>query len=1335
MVTILLLIKSARPRRRMAETLSRHGSIMAPAATAVPDTPFDLCILDGASLVQLDDAIRARRKAERPRFLPFLLVTRRRDLAPFERYLGETVDDVIFHPINAIELESRVKNLLSGRQVSSQPGTTPKESPPQGGGVPQATAGLEERHQALEEKNREYLELLENLEVGVFRTTVGAGGRFIQANPVMARMFGYESVDELMRVPVKDVYTDPDGRDRFLAELTRQGHVRNMPLQLRRKDGTPFLGSITATARRVDGKVEWLDGVFEDITETEQIREDLMESRRRLASIIDFLPDPTFVVDAEGRVTTWNREIERLTEVKAADILGKGNREYSLCFHGNREPMLVDVALGRAMENLAEYRGVRREGEVLYGERYIPHMKHGGAWFASSAAPLRDSDGRIVGAIETCRDISERERMLEKLRDSEKRLADIIDFLPDAAMVIDVEGRITAWNRAMETLTGVKARDILGKGDYEYALPFYGERKPVLIDLVMKPQEEIEKEYSFLHREGSTLSGEGHITNLKGGDCYLMGCATTLRDGAGNIVGAIETMRDMTDRKHAERELKKAKEAAESANRAKSDFVANMSHEIRTPMNVVIGMSHLALDTSLTPKVRDYLRNINTAAKSLMGIINDILDFSKIEAGKLDIERIDFSLEEVIGNVVGLVSVRVEEKQLEMHTIIDRSIPARLLGDPLRLTQILNNLVGNSVKFTETGDIVLSVRVKERTTRSLTMEFAVKDTGIGMTPEQQARLFRAFTQADSSTTRRYGGTGLGLAICRQLVQLMHGSIRVESSPGKGTTFSVILPFDISEERAEDSRRFVPSPDLRGLKILVVDDNPTARAILLEMLESMTFRAEAVASGEAALHALSQAAKAGDPFGLALLDWHMPGMDGLETARRIQREHLTNAPRMLMVTAYGCEDIMRQAIDTGLVGFLVKPVQPSILFDSIVSAFSRVEAPSTLATPSPQTACFEGASVLLVEDHEINRQVATELLQKLGLRVTVACNGLEALDRVRSRDFDLVLMDIQMPEMDGITATREIRKMDRPGTAHLPVIAMTAHAMSGDREKSLNAGMNDHVTKPIDPDDLLRALKRWLPAAGQTPAVPPPATTDTHEPAGAEPFKHRHPVPVEASPTSEVTLPASITGIDIALAMRHVAGDRALLLSLLRKFAAGYAGAGDAIRDDIQERRIDEALRRLHPLKGLAGTIGAGELQSAAADLEQSLGKGTTGGGELLDRLLLCLSQVLSGISNALPGEVKIRPAQVGEPSAAGTPKELQELLQRLKDPLLKRQPRPCRDIIEELRKNAWPDEFHAPLDELGRQLAKYQFDQAFGTLEKMLNAATRLTESDAGDNR
>ncbi len=519
----------------------------------------------------------------------------------------------------------------------------------------------------------------------------------------------------------------------------------------------------------------------------------------------------------------------------------------------------------------------------------------------------------------------------------------------------------------------------------------------------------------------------------------------------------IGLLRDITARKRVEEATLRARLAAEEASKTKSDFLANMSHEIRTPMNAIIGMTHLAQRTDPTPKQKNYLSKIDNAAQSLLGIINDILDFSKIEAGKLELEHTTFSLDDVLTNLADIVGHKAEQKSLEIVYSVARDVPRHLIGDPLRLGQILINLVSNAIKFTETGEVIVKIRLRD--TNELL--FSVQDTGIGMQPNQLANLFQSFNQADSSITRRYGGTGLGLAICKQLCELMGGSISVESEHGTGSTFHFSARFTIATDGPQIAAR-IGLNDLLQKRVLIVDDNIIARDVLTAMLRANGLTTKAARSGEEALLMLGEASAADESFDLVLMDWRMPGIDGIEASRRIKADPaLSHTPAILMVSAFGREEMMDDSESSALDGYLIKPVNESHLIDTIARMFSKeVVAVFPKRPPIPKNAArnLEKRKVLLVEDHEINRELATELLTDLGILVTVAINGREGVDLIAKEPFDLVLMDIQMPVMDGLTATRLIRADNR--FLALPIIAMTAHAMSSDCEKSLNAGMND-----------------------------------------------------------------------------------------------------------------------------------------------------------------------------------------------------------------------------------------------------------------------------------
>ena len=670
-------------------------------------------------------------------------------------------------------------------------------------------------------------------------------------------------------------------------------------------------------------------------------------------------------------------------------------------------------------------------------------------------------------------------RLYSATQESERRLTDIIDFLPDPTLVIDVEGRVVAWNRAMEEMTGITAEEMLGKGDYEYALPFYGERRPILIDLALLPREELERKYAHLERKGSVLAGEAFTPRLKGRGRYLYATASVLHNSQGRVVGAIETIRDITERKDAEEELQKAKAAAEAATQAKSAFLATMSHEIRTPMNAIIGMSGLLLNTPLDQQQQEFAEIIRASGDALLTIINDILDFSKIEAGKMELEYTAFELRECLEGAIDLLAARAAEKKLDLAVEIRPNVPHAVIGDVTRLRQVLINLLNNAVKFTEQGEVVLTAAVEDEQPKTgqgkaVTLHFAVRDTGIGIPADRLNYLFQSFSQVDASTSRKYGGTGLGLAISKRLAEMMGGNMWVQSVPGQGSIFHFTIQAEPARTEAH-ARLRGEQPRLAGRRLLVVDDNPTNRRIITLQTHDWGMITRETGSPAEALAWIRQ----GDPFDLAIVDMHMPEMDGIELAKEIRKLRDAKALPLVMLSSVGGREADADEVDWA--AYLTKPIKQSQLFNLMAGVFGHIETQPARPAPQPPKADSQMADrfplqILLAEDNAFNQKLAVHLLGQMGYRVDLAANGIEAVQSVERQHYDVILMDVQMPEMDGLEASRQIcARWPREQRPH--IVAMTANAMQGDREMCLAAGMDDYISKPIRISDLAAALER------------------------------------------------------------------------------------------------------------------------------------------------------------------------------------------------------------------------------------------------------------------
>lgn len=894
---------------------------------------------------------------------------------------------------------------------------------------------------------------------------------------------------------------------------------------------------------------------------------------------------------------------------------------------------------------------------------------------------LEESRRAALSLMQDARhEVAERKKVEEKIRS----LSRATEQSPAGILVTDCAGNIEYVNPKFCEVTGYTVQEAIGRNPR-----------------ILKSEKQSKEYYQTLWE--TILSGQdwrGQFQNRKkSGDLYwAQASISPIRDEQGNITSFVAVQEDITNQIKAAEDLARAKEDAEAASRAKSDFLANMSHEIRTPMNAVMGMAHLALLTDLTPKQARYLNQINRSAKNLLQIINDILDFSKIEAGKLTIESITFDPRNVLDHVSVMLGGFALDKGLEFLTHLDPDASECLIGDPLRLGQVLINLTNNAIKFTEQGEVIISAEIVKSEAESIHVRFSVQDSGIGLTEEQRTRLFGAFEQADTSTTRKYGGTGLGLSISRQLVEMMGGKLEVESESGCGCTFYFTLAFRRTGQG--NIKSFIPDADLRNLKVLLVDDNLAVRNVVSQLLETMTFRVTSVSTGSEAVSSLKEVS-VDDPFRLILLDWQLDGDDGLEIAESIHADAAISAATKILIFSghSGVESAIKNI--PWLDGFVMKPVTGSSLFDSVISAFGKGldDAKSggrKESTPDTLSAS-KGASVLLVEDNEINKEVATEFLILAGLNVTTAGNGQEAVDLIKTTDFDLVLMDVQMPVMDGHEATKQIRLWEngRSERVPVPIIAMTAHARTVDQQKSMESGMNGHLTKPIDPDLLYKTQKDWLPEMNiSVPLVP----HDLTEVSGD--FESIH-----------------VTGLDMSVGMHYMAGNKDLYLDLLRKFAENNEDGALLIRQDIQNGRKDEARRRAHSFKGIFGSLGAVSLQQAAEELECQLNEEEPfelqlhSFESLFNPFWFSLSQSLATLDQ--------RTVDRG-PAATGSDAELLSLLNQMKDPLNEGRPVDLQRIAKNIQSKEWAVQWQKPIHQMMNHLSKYRFDLIQPLLIKLI---------------
>ncbi len=987
------------------------------------------------------------------------------------------------------------------------------------------------------------------------------------------QMLGYSAVEVLNRITPADI-SDPQevivraealsleldtpilpGFEALVFKASR-GIEDIYELTYIRKDGSRFPAIVSVTALRdaEDAIIGYLL-IGTDNTARKQAEEALLKAGALQKAIFNSANFSSIATDANGVIQIFNVGAERMLGYTAADVMNKitpADISDPQEVIARAEELSVELGTSITPGFEALVFKASRGIEDIYELTYI--RKDGSSFPAVvSVTALRDDQNAIIGYLLIGTDNTERKKAEESIQAASEYARSLIEASLDPLMMISAQGKITDVNAATEQVSGVPRAQLIGSDFADY----------------FTDPGKAREGYQQVFLQGFVTDYPLAIRHVSGKVTEVLYNSSLYRDGNGKVLGVFAAARDITERKRAE-------EIAQAALLAKSQFLANMSHEIRTPMNAILGLTRIVMESELKPEQRDQLDKVRRSGRALVRIIDDILDFSRIEAGHLAIERIPMGVEAVLLEVSELLGLQAEEKGLELFLDIDQDIPLLVMGDPFRLVQILNNLVGNAIKFTHHGDIHISVRVEQQGETTNTLRFNVRDTGIGIAPDQVGVLFQPFSQADSSTTRKFGGSGLGLAIVKKLVELLGGQITLDSTIGQGTNVSFTIKVGIaSEDQRNVAQLGCHSLQMSGKRVLVVDDQATSRQILSLLLKAWGMEVIEAENCEQALARVAEANNTGQPFHAVLLDWRMPGINGLEVAveLRVQEKAsgLTKPLPIFMVTAYSKQALLLLQPEAACInGVLTKPVIPSRLFNALLHGEIR----SIPTVEEPHTQRFDGIRVLLVEDNELNQEVAASILRKRGATLTIAWNGVEAVALVQQQAFDLVLMDLHMPIMGGIEATRQIRELAQG--KNLPVVAMTAAVMAEDRERCLAIGMVDFIPKPVEPEDIVRVLHTYTQTgAGNLPTI-----------------------------LSVIQGDGQV--FDSVKGLSRLDGDHALQQRLLLSFIEAYHNLSQVLDALLAENNNHDAIERIHAIKGVASNLSAVALTEASRRLLEEL---------------------------------------------------------------------------------------------------------------------------------
>jgi PAS domain S-box-containing protein len=1145
--------------------------------------------------------------------------------------------------------------------------------------------------------------ILENAADAILCTNMR--GRIVVFNKAAEELFQVKA-EETLGSSVSIIF--PGGGAQKIKELFGQTIVdpsllqefkNGKEVQLQKRNGNIFPARLALSQIRMGNKII-LTGIINDLSQVKQTEMEM----KKLSLALEQSPVSVLITDQYGDLEYVNPYFEVLTGYSKEEVIGKNPRFLNAgvlpdSYYAN---MWRTVFSGKIWKG--EFCNVKRNGEIF--------------WEAATVSPITNNKGDITHLLAVKEDITLKRASEEKIKEREETLKCITSAANSSIVMINESSEITFWNDTSEKIFGWKRKEVNGKRIHDVLVspedldafsevfPQGGlQGKTLLIGSLQefvgrnRQGKKIPLEISIgsvqIKERWSAVAIINDISDRKKAEKQLHVRTLELeklnREMETSRKAALSLMYDANEQKNKTTqlldELKLAKEQAEQASSAKGEFLANMSHEIRTPMNVILGMSHLVLKTQLDNRQGDYVRKINDAAKSLLGIINDILDFSKIEAGKIEIETISFDLRKVVEEVLNLSALKAEEKHLDLIADMNHRLPFLVAGDPLRLGQVLKNLVGNAVKFTAQGEVILKITEKHNDGQKITLEFSIEDSGIGLSEIQKEKLFNSFYQADSSTTRKYGGTGLGLAISRQLIELMGGEIQVESRLEKGSRFYFDLEFDIMENF--DSERS-PHSRFRGQNILLVEDNEQNLELICRHLDTMALNVIPCRDEIEAVEAIQKR----KDISAVIVDRRLQHGDGLSLIAQM-KEAGGNTKYLLMLSPYDEENRNAKMQKLELDDVIYKPINFETFYKQIKSALGKgplLKSESQIRDIKVLSQ-FQDANVVVVEDHEINRQVIRELLMDHGIDPVLKNNGKEGLDYILNHPVDLVFMDIQMPVMDGLSCSKAIRKSDEPKLKEVPILAMTAHAMEEDRKKSFQAGMNDHITKPLDPEELEQKLKKWL----------------EFKQIGSNVVKRK-----EGSASERLKL----EHVNMDQGLNRVGGNERLYLELLKKFRRGYLESAKQIESFLIVGDSGGAQGMSHAVKGLAANLGAGDLSRKAGELEECIRSGEDWKhslGEFEKELMFICSQV----------EVLDSEPKNAKPKGNGKMHELVRALQDGEDLFLSRRPKPSKELIAGLLDFQWPTAVEVRVQEIQSFLDQYRFEEAEEIRQSLLETVKR----------